>query len=426
MCLFPLPNNDIFSVAYKKGVTEFDCGACPECLRKRSNSWALRSVYEAKSYAHNCMITLTYDNFKRDCNGNIVYVNGIPQEEPVNPFLCVDKRHIQLFIKRLRKWYSKFAPGELIKYICCAEYGSTTHRAHYHLILFNVRFPDIHFYKRSKRGNIIYMSSILTKLWGKGICTVDSIRVLSSVARYCTKYCAKERSDQTFMLCSQNIGIDNLLKEFNGKSYFIDGREYTIPRSVWQKYIISKYPQYPDISYKYINRKFDESRSEVLNYDEFCAGNHRRAAYRAVRDCDSVYRSYLAYWKYKGEQFTSRRPSVRKRIYLLDESRYHFYKIKALAVLDKRENFIPYPAPGSGCISAYERFKQQTIYHGDLWRSVHLPRPSRPNRASDTKYSLDPFFYELYRCDLKGFKEISVFKPLTRVYEQCILDLGFS
>ena len=100
MCLFPLPNTNYNSIAYKKGVTEFDCGACPECLKKRSNVWALRSVYECKAHSHNCMITLTYDDFARDDRGNII------GELPVNPDLVVNKRHIQLFIKRLRKWWS--------------------------------------------------------------------------------------------------------------------------------------------------------------------------------------------------------------------------------------------------------------------------------------------------------------------------------
>lgn len=81
MCLFPLKNYNTNSVAYQRGVTEFDCGACPECLQKRSNVWALRCVYEARQHAYNCMITLTYDSFVRDSKGCVVCNSrGIPLE----------------------------------------------------------------------------------------------------------------------------------------------------------------------------------------------------------------------------------------------------------------------------------------------------------------------------------------------------------
>lgn len=423
MCLFPLPNTNINGFAYKKGVTEFDCGACPECLRKRSSSWALRAVYESKSHVDNCMVTLTYDQFLRDDRGKRIG----NKEQPVNPNIVCDKRHIQLFIKRLRKWYSGIS-SERIKYIACAEYGSHTHRAHYHLILFGVKFPDIHFYKKSKRGNVIYMSSILTKLWGHGICTVDSICVHSAVARYCTKYCAKGRSNDTFMLCSQSIGLDNLLKDFNGRSYYIDGREYTIPRAVWERYIVNKYSQYSDnMSPKYINRKYDDSRSEVINFDEFERSNLRRAVYRAIRDSDSVYCGYLDYWKAKGSVYAANRPSNLQRIYLLPDSKYHAYKVRALDCESKRRNFIPYPAPGSNCISAYERFKfynSQNCQHSDLYRSVYLPLPSRPNRASDTKFHINPFDFEIEHNSLCNLPKINSFKGLPKQYKQLIIFTG--
>lgn len=375
MCLLPLPNTDYNGLAYKKGVREFDCGACPECLRKRSSSWALRSVYEAREHKHNCMITLTYDNFAYDSRGRVV------GELPVDCDLHVNKRDIQLFMKRLRKWYSSLS-SDKIKYIACAEYGSRTHRAHYHVILFGVKFPDLHYYKKSKRGNVIYMSPKLSELWGHGICTVDSIKVHSAVARYCTKYCAKSRSEDTFMLCSQKIGFNGLVRDFNGKSYIIDGREYAVPRFVWENYIVNKYQKkylnlknVPLLSPKYVNR--DKFLGD-FEYDFYYERSKlQRKFYRNVRDRDSVYIKYLEYWRSKGENFDILRISPRTRILLLDDRRFHNYKVAALDVYDRRCSFhVPFIAPGSRCIGAYASYLER--------RGLSLAPISCLNRASDT------------------------------------------
>lgn len=385
MCLFPSPNLNFNGLAYLKGIREFDCGACPECLRKRSNIWALRAVYESKLHSHNCMITLTYDNFKSS--------DGSSREEfPPDPSLHVCKRHIQLFIKRLRKWYSKIS-DEKIKYIACAEYGSRTHRAHYHLLLFGIDFPDKHYYKKSKRNNIIYMSKTLTDLWGFGICTIDSINVHSGVARYCTKYCAKSRSDDTFMLCSQKIGFEALKRDFNGLSYFIEGREFPVPRFIWEDYIVNKYQRKflylknaPLLSPKYVNAVYDEGRNFILNEFDYERSKAQRAFYRKVRDNDPLYINYLSYWQRKGLQFEQNLLPVMKRIYLLDGVKFHNYKIAALKCKSERNLFIPNIAPGSNCVSDYYReLEKRRKYYGEFT----CPSPSRPNRASDTK---KPYF----------------------------------
>ena len=75
MCLFPKPNYMFTTESYKKGLREFDCGKCPECLSKRSSTWALRAIMQAKESIKCCMITLTYDTFKYDEKGNIIGEN---------------------------------------------------------------------------------------------------------------------------------------------------------------------------------------------------------------------------------------------------------------------------------------------------------------------------------------------------------------
>lgn len=234
MCFFPFKNNRIDGVAYKKGVREFECGACPECLSKKSKQWALRCSMQAQVQKC-CMVTLTYDTYIHDT------VTGRILGERVSD-LKVCKKDAQKFIKRLRIYFKRKKNVDNIKYLLTAEYGKRTHRAHYHAILFGVEFDDLVRYKKSKRGNWINKSATLDKIWSHGICTVDTVCVNAKIARYCTKYCAKDsRADDTFMLFSRGIGQEELLRQFNGLSYIVDGREYPIPRTVWRDYIEKKY-----------------------------------------------------------------------------------------------------------------------------------------------------------------------------------------
>lgn len=376
MCLFPLLNYDTEGIAYRKGVTKFDCGACPECLHKRASQWVLRAVYEARA-SYGFMATFTYDNFMRDKKGKIIRSKaGVPLEAPVNPDLHVNKRDVQLFFKRLRK---KF-PDCKIKYIACAEYGSRTHRAHYHMLIFGLPLSDVRPYKKSKRGNQIYWSDTLYKLWSHGIVTVDSLNIRAAAAMYCTKYCAKSRSLDTFILCSQRIGFDELYKDFNARNYFIEGREFTVPRFIWERYISDKYRFNSDgllFSPKYVNKS--DPRYEL--------GVTLRNAYRYLRDNDPAYIAYLDYWQKRGAEFDQHTIPVRQRILDLNDKKLHNYKLAALACYDRKREFGKFElAPGSRSgLSRLLRFRD------DRLRSIgirHLPLAPRPNTASDTDMSV--------------------------------------
>ncbi|WGL31221.1 replication initiator protein [Dipodfec virus UOA04_Rod_781] len=394
MCLFPLPNYAVHSAAYKKGLVEFECGACPECLKKRARVWALRSVFQARESADNCMITLTYDSFRyADRRFNL--------ENPVNTDLHVSKRHIQLFIKRLRKAF----PDRRIKYLCTAEYGSRTGRAHYHLLLFNVKFPDLVYYKQSGRGHRIYTSALLTRLWGYGICTVDSISVNGSTAAYCTKYLAKTRGvSDTFMLFSHNIGVSEMLREFNGIGYYLDGVLYPVPKKIWSLYLQNKYSEL-SLDNRYVN--FTLQNYFFGTYQQSCLN---RSVYRAVRDSDPEYCNYLEYWRVRGEEYQKILPPVAQRLYSLPDSKYFFYKARAFDVYRKRKSFhIPVPAPDSKCVSALYHYRSENGYsftspivNRELYDKElrSCPCSSCQARANDTKVK----YLEHYTVRVKGRK----------------------
>lgn len=142
------------------------CGQCIGCKLERSRQWAVRCQHEASLHLYNCFLTLTYD------------------EKNLPPDLSVDKRVVQLFIKRLRKHFA----GVDIRYYAAGEYGDTTGRPHYHVIVFGIDFADKNWVKSSKGGDL-YRSPTLDRLWGLGNAWIGSVTFQSAayVARYCTK-----------------------------------------------------------------------------------------------------------------------------------------------------------------------------------------------------------------------------------------------
>uniref|UniRef100_A0AAU8B550 Replication initiator protein n=1 Tax=Dulem virus 176 TaxID=3145653 RepID=A0AAU8B550_9VIRU len=408
MCLFPTPNMNITGSAYQRGITEFDCGACPECLRKRANSLVLRAHYEAKAHVHNCMVTLTYDDYERDTNGHIIYRNGVPLEKPVDRTKKLCKRDVQLFMKRLRKHFGK----DVIKYAICGEYGSRTHRAHYHGLLFGVNFKDKIFYKKTRRGNSIYFSPLLNKIWGKGICTVDCISLNAATARYCSKYVAKTRADDSFMLFSQKLGLAGLLANFNGDRYCIEGRYYPVPRIVWQHYVMSRYSeQFPEMTYRYVNKT-----EKTLSDGSFDRNVLARKIYRAVRDSMPEYQRYIAKWSFRASEYEKLRPPVFQRILQLPDNKWHFYKNRALICLEARRNNPFFVAPNSNCVSGFYRFvDQRNRYLGILSYDNYVDTcriPPRLYTASDTKKTISSenlieIFFERSPFE-KNFVQISI------------------
>lgn len=370
MCLFNFPNKTS-TKAYLKGLVEFECGGCPECLQKKSRLWALRCSMESK-VSPGVMVTLTYDSYK------IKYGKKTQEENPTDPTIPLSKRYCQLFMKRLRK---HFAPLK-IKYLITAERGKKTHRAHYHALLFGVQFNDLVKYKRSDRGNWIYKSKTLEKIWTHGICTVDCINLSAKTARYCTKYCAKDSGvDDTFMLFSRGIGETQLLKEFNGLSYWIDGREYSIPKQIWQKVIEEKY-NLPGYS-RYTPKRHLEDTEKILynalskpdaskiwsiqlNRLMFSAiaherGRKRNEYFQYVRDNDYLYKRYLSYWHKKADVYKITQPSPSDRILSLPDNKYRSYKQKAIVSKHSQVKKLSFVPPRSNS-HGFDPFHVKKVY----------------------------------------------------------------
>lgn len=154
------------------------CGKCLPCLVNKRNDWSFRLMQEYKGSRSAAFITLTY-------SAKYVPDNGL------------SKRHVQLFMKRLRKSY-----GKKLRYYLVGEYGTKTQRPHYHLLLFN--FDVEH-------------ESFIRSAWsarsGEPFGLVHIGEVTEASIRYCTKYVIQRggaflgTSKSPFALMSRAYGL---------------------------------------------------------------------------------------------------------------------------------------------------------------------------------------------------------------------------
>jgi len=157
------------------------CGYCIGCRLDRCREWAVRCVLESTEHEKNCFLTLTFDD-------EHLQKREFPES--------LDVKDVQGFMKRLR-WHcdngifygpdnSLFFARNRIRFFQSGEYGTQFGRPHYHVILFNMDFPDKYFFKYSPSGEKLYRSDFLERLWPFGHSSIGSLTFQS--AQYVAKY----------------------------------------------------------------------------------------------------------------------------------------------------------------------------------------------------------------------------------------------
>lgn len=154
------------------------CGQCIGCRLDRSRDWATRITHEAQMHDVNSFITLTYD------------------DQHLPPRFSVEKREMQLFMKRLRMLIEPVR----IRYYLCGEYGGQSNRPHYHAIIFGYDFPDKTLWRKTPAGYLTYRSRLLEQAWDKGLSEIGTVSVESAgyVARYVTKKITGDQADEHY------------------------------------------------------------------------------------------------------------------------------------------------------------------------------------------------------------------------------------
>lgn len=209
------------------------CGQCIGCRLDKARQWAIRCMHEKQLHAASSFLTLTYEDKKVPAGGTLV------------------KRDLVLFMKRLRQYFVRQGFGDGVRFYACGEYGETTLRPHYHVLLLSHDFPDKVYWKKAKSGLPLYNSDALSRLWPDGFSVVGTVDFDSCC--YVARYIMKKRSGPSaaeyygdvipeFTVMSRNPGLGLRWFEKYGEHAFqldsvvFKNREVRPPRYYEAKY----------------------------------------------------------------------------------------------------------------------------------------------------------------------------------------------
>lgn len=182
---------------------EVPCGGCVGCRIDRAREWSIRLLHESKLHERSVFLTLTYDDLHLPKDGSLV------------------KKHPQDFMKRLRRRHARSNDGAKLRYYLCGEYGDTTYRPHYHMILFGCDFSDSRAHSKGSNGDQIYTSKLLDEIWSHGQCYIGSVTADSCgyVSRYIMKKITGDRAEEHYRRVDPLTGeVFDLLPEYNDMS----------------------------------------------------------------------------------------------------------------------------------------------------------------------------------------------------------------
>lgn len=170
-----------------------DCRHCVNCLIKRQSQVEFLSRKELlevyKSGRSASFVTLTYDD----------------EHLPVNKhgFYTLERKHVQNWIKNMRRQMDYYDDKIPFKYIYCGEYGdgshsnsntgSSTHRPHYHIVFLGLSTSQVRKYTR--------------KLWKFGLCDIGELSF--GGIRYLCKYMTKALPDKNVKALREAAEVQN-------------------------------------------------------------------------------------------------------------------------------------------------------------------------------------------------------------------------
>lgn len=197
---------------------EVPCQRCLECRLQQTRQWSDRCVLESKNSSYNYFVTLTYD------------------DEHLPPHASLKPDDLTQFINLLRKHFKRKLGFEgKIRFLASGEYGGSSMRPHYHIILFNCPIPDLshefwlevdgklqkHLKPESKSD--LYHSMTIYDLWQrKGMISVGHFEY--DTAAYVAQYVTKKIIPKLEETYKQMNLVPEFLRMSNGigKQYFID------------------------------------------------------------------------------------------------------------------------------------------------------------------------------------------------------------
>lgn len=170
---------------------KFPCRKCLGCRLEHSRQWADRLIMELPYHQDSWFLTLTYDDDSVRISPGVDPSTG----EIVSQHMSLVKKDVQDFLKRLR-----FNSKQKVRFFCAGEYGSTTARPHYHLIVYGLKLTDLSVLRSNFAGQVYYISDLIAQCWPYGYHVLAEVTWESAayVARYTLKKAKAERNDNWF------------------------------------------------------------------------------------------------------------------------------------------------------------------------------------------------------------------------------------
>lgn len=219
-------------------ITYSKCGNCEQCIAEKANNWVIRNHYESKAHKKICFITLTYKD---------------------NTYFLI-KKHLQDFIKRLRRYVEYHEKGEKLRYFAVGEYGERTNRPHFHIIIYNWIDKNAKYKGTNKKGNFIFESEIINKLWKFGLTSYQPFEKheIPYIALYNT---ARDIEKRDYIISKDNV--KKLLKELKKKE------QAHVHKKVMIKTLEKELKNKENKKSNYIAIKEFNTWSKALGWEEF-------------------------------------------------------------------------------------------------------------------------------------------------------------
>jgi len=218
------------------------CSKCVSCIEAKRSQWTIRLKEELKVSSSALFLTLTYNDENIVVNDN---------DEGV-----LLKRHIQLFLKKLRRKFDYAKKQYKIRYFVIGEYGTQTQRPHYHMILFNVP---------------LHQEQYIVASWDLGFVHFGTVEMAS--IHYCTGYLLQINEDienrpKAFALMSKGLGRSyiNRMNDYHADTQnfqytFFDGVKAPLPRYYKDKIFSSADKERNNMKVQILS---DKSDNEIL------------------------------------------------------------------------------------------------------------------------------------------------------------------
>lgn len=184
---------------------QIPCGKCISCRLENARQTAVRCVHEASMYDNNSFITLTYSD-EHLVADKLYYVHFQQFVKDLRTRLFSDllnsiypnldqKLQRQLWRQKTKENRNELYDRIRFSVLVSGEYGDKNKRPHWHALFFNFRPKDLTYLRKNDRGDRIYRSEMVERIWGRNNSETRPNEigdVTFESAGYCARYAAKK------------------------------------------------------------------------------------------------------------------------------------------------------------------------------------------------------------------------------------------